>query len=107
MSGLALANAGLGPVHGFAGVIGGLATNRHGEVCGTLLAETTRAIITALQKEDTGHPALAKYADAAVLSGAASSSDTVPAACSHLIDRLYQWTQAFICRSFRLRHQKG
>lgn len=36
--GLALANAGLGAVHGFAGVIGGRTSAAHGEICGALLA---------------------------------------------------------------------
>lgn len=35
--GLALANAGLGAVHGLAGVIGGKTGAPHGEICGTLL----------------------------------------------------------------------
>jgi len=35
--GLALANAGLGAVHGFAGVIGGQTGAPHGEICGALL----------------------------------------------------------------------
>jgi alcohol dehydrogenase class IV len=35
--GLALANSGLGAVHGFAGVIGGVTNAPHGEICGTLL----------------------------------------------------------------------
>lgn len=35
--GLALANAGLGAVHGFAGVIGGMTGAAHGAVCGALL----------------------------------------------------------------------
>jgi len=35
--GLALANAGLGAIHGFAGVIGGKANAPHGEICGALL----------------------------------------------------------------------
>lgn len=35
--GLALANAGLGAVHGLAGVIGGKTNAPHGEICGTLL----------------------------------------------------------------------
>jgi alcohol dehydrogenase class IV len=35
--GLALSNAGLGAVHGFAGVIGGRTNAPHGEICGALL----------------------------------------------------------------------
>lgn len=35
--GLALANSGLGAVHGFAGVIGGKTNAPHGEICGALL----------------------------------------------------------------------
>lgn len=35
--GLALANAGLGAVHGFAGVIGGMTGAAHGAICGALL----------------------------------------------------------------------
>jgi len=95
MSGLALANAGLGPVHGFAGVIGAMAPNRHGQVCGTLLAETTRAIITTLQKNDPHHPSLAAYADAAVLLGIASSSLSMSPALSRLIDQLDQWVEDY------------
>jgi alcohol dehydrogenase class IV len=41
--GLALANAGLGAVHGMAGVIGGLCPAPHGAVCGALLAPILRA----------------------------------------------------------------
>jgi len=37
-SGMALANAGLGAVHGFAGVIGGATRAPHGEICACLLA---------------------------------------------------------------------
>ncbi|MCU0802399.1 MAG: iron-containing alcohol dehydrogenase [Rhodobacteraceae bacterium] len=35
--GLALANAGLGAVHGFAGVVGGMTGAAHGAICGALL----------------------------------------------------------------------
>jgi alcohol dehydrogenase class IV len=41
--GMALANAGLGAVHGLAGVIGGLCPAPHGAVCGALLAPILRA----------------------------------------------------------------
>ena len=41
--GIALANAGLGAVHGFAGVIGGQTGAAHGVICGTLLVPVLRA----------------------------------------------------------------
>ncbi|MGY9049851.1 hypothetical protein P775_05800 [Puniceibacterium antarcticum] len=40
--GIALANAGLGAVHGFAGVIGGRYGTAHGAICGRLLAPVLR-----------------------------------------------------------------
>lgn len=40
--GIALANAGLGAVHGLAGVIGGLTPAAHGAICGVLLAPVLR-----------------------------------------------------------------
>lgn len=41
--GIALANAGLGAVHGFAGVIGGMTGAAHGAICGTMLVPVLRA----------------------------------------------------------------
>jgi alcohol dehydrogenase class IV len=41
--GLALANAGLGAVHGFAGVIGGMTGAAHGAICGALLGPVLAA----------------------------------------------------------------
>jgi alcohol dehydrogenase class IV len=46
--GLALANSGLGAVHGLAGVIGGLSGATHGAVCGALLPHVLRANRAAL-----------------------------------------------------------
>lgn len=45
--GLALANAGLGAVHGFAGVIGGMTGAAHGAICGALLGPVLAANRTA------------------------------------------------------------
>ncbi|MEM8849416.1 MAG: iron-containing alcohol dehydrogenase [Pseudomonadota bacterium] len=46
--GVALANAGLGAVHGLAGVIGGLTGARHGAICGRLLPPVLAANRAAL-----------------------------------------------------------
>lgn len=48
--GLALANAGLGAVHGFAGVIGGKTNAPHGEICGILLPEVLNSHLQKAQR---------------------------------------------------------
>jgi alcohol dehydrogenase class IV len=60
MGGLALANAKLGAVHGFAAVIGGMTDAPHGAICAALLAPVYRANIA----HATGAVA-ARYTDAA------------------------------------------
>ena len=50
MSGLALANAGLGAVHGFAGPIGGMFDAPHGAVCAALLPQVMETNIAALRQ---------------------------------------------------------
>lgn len=54
--GMALANAGLGAVHGLAGVIGGRTGAAHGAVCGRLLPPVLRANLEAMREAgaDTG-----------------------------------------------------
>jgi len=66
-SGLAMANAGLGAVHGFAGVIGGMTGAPHGVVCAALLPHTMRVNVNALQQRAPEHAALAKYAQLGAL----------------------------------------
>ncbi len=61
LGGLALANAGLGAVHGFAGPIGGMFKAPHGMVCAALLPGACVANIQALQERDASGPALGKY----------------------------------------------
>ncbi|MBN3035284.1 MAG: iron-containing alcohol dehydrogenase [Bacteroidales bacterium] len=62
LSGVTLANAGLGLVHGFASSLGGRFDIPHGVVCGTLMGVTTRMNIEWLAANDPSHPALGKYA---------------------------------------------
>ncbi len=64
LSGITLANAGLGIVHGLASPIGGFFEIPHGVVCGTVLAVVTRLNIEALRKvPGAPHPVLEKYAN--------------------------------------------
>lgn len=59
--GIALANAGLGAVHGFAGPIGGMFPAPHGAVCAALLPHVMAANVEALQARAPQHPARARY----------------------------------------------
>jgi alcohol dehydrogenase class IV len=65
--GMALANAGLGAVHGFAGVIGGMMTVPHGMVCAALLAGTLRINIEALKKRQLDSPLIWKFEELATI----------------------------------------
>jgi len=63
--GLALANAGLGAVHGFAGPLGGMQPAAHGMICAALLSEVMAANISALSERQPDQPALERYREAA------------------------------------------
>lgn len=63
ISGITLANAGLGVVHGFASSIGARLEIPHGVVCGTLLGISTRVSIEEMRKKDPASIGLLKYAD--------------------------------------------
>ncbi|HVR37267.1 MAG TPA: iron-containing alcohol dehydrogenase [Methylomirabilota bacterium] len=65
--GLALANAGLGAVHGFAAPIGGMFPAPHGAVCAVLLPHAMRANVTALRQREPSHEALERFAEIARL----------------------------------------
>ena len=90
-SGIVLANAGLGVVHGIAGVLGGMFDIPHGVACGTLLAESMRLTIEKLRITDRQSPVLVKFADiGAMLSG--NSEGSVDSKCNRLIEILRRWT---------------
>ena len=63
LSGICLAQTGLGSVHGLAQPLGSFFPIPHGVVCGTLLACATEANIDALRQRAPGAPQLQKYAD--------------------------------------------
>jgi alcohol dehydrogenase len=63
LSGITLAQVGLGSVHGLAAPLGAFFPIPHGVVCGTLVAEATRTNIDALSSRDPLNPALVKYAE--------------------------------------------
>jgi alcohol dehydrogenase class IV len=78
--GLALANAGLGAVHGFAAPIGGMYSAPHGAVCAALLPEVVEMNIRAAQ-EQKALELLRRFNDVArLLTGVATAraADSLP-----------------------------
>ena len=89
-SGVCLANAGLGAVHGLASPLGAQFPIPHGAACGAVLAAATRANIAALESRAPGGEALARYADVGrVLAGRPRLSDA--AARAALVGLLEDW----------------
>ncbi len=62
-SGICLAQAGLGAVHGLASPLGAQFPIPHGVACGSTLLATTRLNIAALEARDPGGAALPRYAE--------------------------------------------
>lgn len=62
LSGINLAQTGLGSVHGLASPLGAFYPIPHGVVCGTLVAEATRVNIEAMLEREPDNIALARYA---------------------------------------------
>jgi alcohol dehydrogenase class IV len=68
--GLALGNARLGAVHGFAGVLGGMIDGPHGAICGRLLPPVVEVNLRALRERDPDSATLARYDEVAqILTG--------------------------------------
>ena len=91
MGGMALANAKLGAVHGFAGPLGGMFSAPHGCICGRLLPYVIESNVRALEDRTPGAPALRRYGEiASLLTGrhgatAGDAVDWIQALCTELI----------------------
>ena len=87
--GLALANSGLGAVHGFAGPFGGMYDAPHGAVCAALLPGVCAANVQALRQRAPQHPALQRYAElATLLTGDAAAT----------VEDALDWLQALVAQ---------
>ncbi len=92
LSGITLAQTGLGSVHGLASPLGAFFPIPHGMVCGTLVATCSRVNIEAMLERDPGNVALEKYTEVAeVLCRQAFSSHQ--AAHRALVGLLEDWTR--------------
>jgi alcohol dehydrogenase class IV len=91
-SGITLAQAGLGSVHGLASPLGAFFPIPHGVVCGTLVAEATRVNIEVMRQRDPGNPALRRYAEAGLLLGGVMYPSEQEAQDA-LVSLLREWTE--------------
>jgi alcohol dehydrogenase class IV len=67
LGGLALANAGLGAVHGFAAPVGGMFPAPHGAVCAAVLPHAMRVNVEALRRRNPASQALRRFEEVARL----------------------------------------
>ena len=92
ISGITLAQAGLGSVHGLASPLGAFFPIPHGVVCGTLVAAATEVNIHAMQKREPQNICLKKYAEVAeLLCDRKFSNEKHALDC--LVQLLYSWTE--------------
>ncbi len=90
LSGINLAQTGLGSVHGLAAPLGAFFPCPHGMVCGTLVAEATEINIKALQNRSPQNIALQKYAHIGHLLTQQTLSESK--ALTALVSTLRTWT---------------
>ena len=92
LSGITLAQVGLGSVHGLASPLGAYFPIPHGVVCGTLVAAATEVNIKAMQEREPENKALAKYAEVGRLLTGHNAMDDATAHLS-LIALLAEWSE--------------
>jgi len=90
LSGITLANGGLGLVHGFASSIGGFFDISHGVICSSLMPACTRFTVKKLRQRRTNDGALVKYANTGkIFSSATNKSDDYYV--DYLLDLINDW----------------
>ncbi len=90
LSGITLANAGLGIVHALASTLGGLFPIAHGTICGSLVAPATRVTLKAIASRHPDHPVVRKYASVGtIISGRYDAAQKT--ALDLLVKELEHW----------------
>lgn len=98
ISGITLAQVGLGSVHGLASPLGAFFPIPHGIACGTVLAEATRINIDAMLSREPQNPGLQRYAQVGrLLSQENELSDSE--AREELLTLLSNWSQQMALES--------
>jgi alcohol dehydrogenase class IV len=93
LSGICLANAGLGAVHGLASPLGAQLPIPHGMACGAVLWQTIRTNIEALEQRDPESPALGRYGEVGRLLSDVPVSASDDEARASLVASLHEWTE--------------
>lgn len=92
-SGICLANAGLGAVHGLASPLGALLPIPHGMACGAVLWQVTRANMTAIAEREPGSKARRRYAEVGRLLAELPPEAEDDLATDALVQTLRDWTE--------------
>jgi alcohol dehydrogenase class IV len=104
LGGLALANAGLGVVHGFAAPLGGMLNAPHGGLCAAVLPHAITVNIRALRERSAGAESLERYHEAArtlTANGNAQAED-----CARYVAELCQQLSAPSLRSYGFKREQ-
>lgn len=91
VSGINLAQTGLGSVHGLASPLGAFYPIPHGVVCGTLLATATRVNLAAMREREPENNAILRYARVSEVLAQRRFKSTDDA-LDNLVKLLQQWT---------------
>ncbi|MEN8907995.1 MAG: iron-containing alcohol dehydrogenase [Clostridiales bacterium] len=102
LSGVVLANAGLGVIHGFASPIGGFFPINHGIVCGRLLPEVIKMNVDTLKSNGSKESLfyLKKYAKVANILTNKDGRNEIES-CNNLVNTLYRWIKLFEVPDFK------